>query len=99
MKVKVADLKNNLSYYLRRVRDEHERIEVCVRDEPTALLVPVETPDNEEPRLRKELAATGLAMTPPTRPGQTLPNITPAMAADGDTGCSSVVEMRREKDW
>lgn len=37
MKVKVGELKTNLSNYLRRVRDNGEEIEVCIREEAVVL--------------------------------------------------------------
>ena len=41
MRVKTADLRNNLSRYIREVRENSETIVVCDRDRPVAVLSPV----------------------------------------------------------
>jgi len=62
--VQIADLKNNLSAYLRKVRTGEEVI-ICDRKSPIAKIVPLSTGnfDLEE----QELIAKGL-MLPPQRP-------------------------------
>jgi prevent-host-death family protein len=41
VKVKAAELKNNLTRYLRRVREADETIVVCDQDKPVAVLRPL----------------------------------------------------------
>jgi prevent-host-death family protein len=59
MRVKTAALKNNLSRYLRHVRETGEEIIVCDRDTPIARIVsaqPVEVADPEWEAHKVEMA-------------------------------------------
>jgi prevent-host-death family protein len=62
--VKIADLKNNLSAYLRKVRTGEEVI-ICDRKSPIAKIVPLGTSDLDLEE--QELIAKGL-MLPPQKP-------------------------------
>ena len=65
MKVKIGELKDQLSHYLRIVRETGQDVEVCVRDEPVAMLQSIErasrTPnDVVRARLSQRLLDHGL---------------------------------------
>lgn len=62
--VQIADLKNNLSAYLRKVRTGEEVI-ICDRKAPIAKIVPLSTVDFDLEE--RELIAKGL-MRPPQKP-------------------------------
>jgi len=62
--VQIADLKNNLSAYLRKVRTGEEVI-ICDRKSPIAKIVPLSTGDFDLEE--QELIAKGL-MLPPQKP-------------------------------
>ncbi len=62
--VQIADLKNNLSAYLRKVRTGEEVI-ICDRKSPVAKIVPLNT--NDFDLEEQELIAKGL-MLPPQKP-------------------------------
>lgn len=104
MKVKVADLKANLSQYLRRVRETGERIEVCVREDKVAYLtsaadgVPDAAAVRESDALRRRLHEAGLTLVyeGAARP---LPDVKASMAGDRRTDVATVAAMRAEKGW
>ncbi|MBL8022146.1 MAG: type II toxin-antitoxin system prevent-host-death family antitoxin [Leptospirales bacterium] len=54
MKVKIAELKNNLSRYVHRVRERGEVIVVCDRDRPVACLVPLGNSSETDWRVYRE---------------------------------------------
>lgn len=105
MRIKVADLKANLSRHLRNLRKSGEPIEVCVREEPVAYLTSTsgEPPDPKASRLEGELVeklkAAGLVLV--TRgPAQPTPiPIKTSRAGDGRTDLATVKAMRAAKDW
>lgn len=106
MNVKTADLKNNLSKYLRRVRERGETIIVCDRDEPIATLSPVvRDEDAEWAKQRAEALAraqkAGLTIDIPLkRPGPApLMDITPTVAPDGRTDINTIDLVRGGRDW
>jgi antitoxin (DNA-binding transcriptional repressor) of toxin-antitoxin stability system len=106
MKVKTAEFKNNLSRYLRHVRERGMTIIVCDRDRPIAALSPLPVGEAEDPQWTKECAElrgrfeeVGLACRPPLRAAAGLPNIKPSKAPDGRPDISTVEEMRRARDW
>jgi prevent-host-death family protein len=76
MKVKSAELKANLSRYLKTVRETNESIEILIREEPVAYLTPIEqksdTESTEEMEkllcLKQALAKDGIILTPTTQP-------------------------------
>jgi prevent-host-death family protein len=104
VKVRTAELKNHLSRYLRRVRENHETIVVCDREVPVAVLAPIEEArkDSEWQKRCQKMAAAfgkaGLAVGFPQVQASGLPEIIPAKAARG-AKTSIVEEMRRSRDW
>jgi len=105
VKVKTAELKNNLSRYLRRVREAGETIVVCDRDKPVAVLGPLPA-ENLDPKQKVELdemqlrfAEAGLQFRRPTVPVTKLPKVRTTPAPDNRTDVVSVEEMRRARDW
>ena len=106
MKVKTAELKNNLSRYLRRVRETGETIVVYDRDKPIAMLGPLPERELFDPKLKIELdqmqvrfAKVGLELRRPDVLLNRLPKIKPTPAPDGRTDTDSVQEMRQGRDW
>jgi antitoxin (DNA-binding transcriptional repressor) of toxin-antitoxin stability system len=106
MNVKTADLKNNLSRYLARIRESGETIVVCDRDKPVAVLSPIERDeDSEWERYRAEALARakkiGLSIhIPMHRPKKpSLPDIHPVVAPDGRTDVSTIDLVRKGKDY
>lgn len=106
MRVKTADLKNNLSKYLRRVREMGETIIVCDRDEPVAALTPLQRDDDAEwARQRAEAlaraSALGITLDIPLKRPRTAcmrPTL-PVVAGDGRTDVSTMDFVRRDRDW
>lgn len=105
MKVKVADLKANLSRHLRQLQKTGEPIEVCVREDSVAYLTPASAgaPDQVAARqneaLRARLHTAGLVLTTECKPSHPLPAIQATIARDGRTDVSTVSAMRAERDW
>jgi antitoxin (DNA-binding transcriptional repressor) of toxin-antitoxin stability system len=106
MNVKTADLKNNLSRYLARVRETGETIVVCDRETPVAILSPiVRNEDAEWNRYRTEALARarkiGLNLQIPLqRPRKTpLPEVRPTVAPDGRTDLATIALARKGKDY
>lgn len=104
MKVKVAELKARLSGYVRQVRRTGEPVEVFVREESVAYLVPA-GPAASDPAARREeqarrdrLRAAGLRETAATGPGPR-PDIIARPAGDGRTDVSTMAALRGRKDW
>ncbi len=86
--VGIRELRQDLSRYLRRVR-EGERLVVTDRNRPVALLTPL--PEDEDPWQR--LIAEG-KVTPATRRWEDIP---PPLPATGSPTLSETIEeMRRE---
>lgn len=101
MKVKVGQLKANLSKYLREVQETGERIEVCVREKPVAYLTPIEDTGSVEDKRRKEiedkLEGSGIVISQWGTKSDFVP--TPGLAGDGKTIENTIVAIRQEKDW
>ncbi len=108
MNVKTADLKNNLSKYLRRVR-AGKTLTVFDRDTPIATLSPVvpAAPDDDA-AWQRERAATiakyakaGLHLTPPLKrpPPFPLADIIPTLAPDGRTDIKTIDLVRGGRDY
>ena len=105
MKVKVADLKANLSRHLLHVSQTGETLEVCVRENPVAYLAPVgggrasaaeiKTAD----ALRERLHAAGLVLAEPASTRKAPPPIHASVAEDGRTDVATVAVLRTAKDW
>jgi len=105
MNVKTADLKNNLSKYLRQVR-AGRTVTVLDRDKPIATLSPIATGADEVwLRERNELIARhakrGLTVTPPLKrpPAAPLADLKPALAPDGRRDIRTVDLARGDRNW
>ena len=99
MRVKSAELKANLSKYLKTVRKTKEPIEILIREEPVAYLTPIEQKSDRESSeemqnllyLKQALAKDGLILTPNTQPiGSKKTKPEPTIAEDGNTSIDSV---------
>jgi antitoxin (DNA-binding transcriptional repressor) of toxin-antitoxin stability system len=104
VKVKTAELKNNLSRYLRRIRETGETIVICDRDKPVAMLgpLPVREPEKNQAEfdeLQLRFAEAGLELRRPIIPMNQLPEVKTKPAPDGRTEIITVQEMRRSRDW
>lgn len=103
MKVKIADLKANLSRHLRQMRQSGEVIEVCVREDSVAYLTPVHKKGAEEAdaddALRLRLRRAGLILAKEGSPPAPLDHPSVAVAGDKRTDLSTVTALRAEKDW
>ncbi len=104
MQVKTAELKANLSRYVRQVRETGEPIEILLRDETVAYLTPASTPSRVAPeekaeqiRLEKAFSDSGLTCEWASQRQPVQPS--PVSAADGLTDVNSVAAIRAEKDW
>lgn len=106
MKVKVGELKTHLSSYLRKVEEDGEALEVCVRERPVAYLVPAVAADSGDSgeagaagSLAARLKAQGLVVsgTPVAARGLKLPE--PRLAGDQRKDVDSVRAMRSGRDW
>jgi prevent-host-death family protein len=106
MQVKTAELKNNLSKYLRRVREMGETIIVCDRDEPVAALTPINRDEDAEWTRRRAEAlaranALGITMEIPLqRPrAACMRPPKPVRARDGRTDVNTIDLVRKNRDW
>jgi antitoxin (DNA-binding transcriptional repressor) of toxin-antitoxin stability system len=106
MKVKTADLKNNLSRYLARIRLTGDMLIVCDRDEPVATLSPiVPHSDAEWEKKRKNVLAgakrLGLSVEFPLRRPDRLkkPHVHPTLAPDKRTDIRTIDLVRKGRDY
>lgn len=91
MRVKIGELKDQLSHYLRLIRETSQDVEVCVRDEPVALLQSIDravrTPQEVVvARLRSRLMNQGLIWAEGNHGEDRLPSIVASQAGDGQLG-------------
>ena len=92
-RVGIRELRQNLSVYVRRVREEGRAYEVTERGEPVARLTPLE---NRPISLIEQMIADG-RITPATRELKDLP---PPLPARGGKPLSKILqEMRDEERW
>lgn len=49
IQVETHEAKTRLSYFLSKVEKEHEKIKICRKGKPVALLVPLESPSPPDP--------------------------------------------------
>ena len=107
MKVKTADLKANLSSYVRKVRETGEPVEILLREEAVAYLTPVYGEKKQTVQeiqdmkaLERDLAEIGLTCQM-ARAGSKPSDVTPApaVAGDGQADVITVESIRSEKDW
>lgn len=111
MQVKTGELKNNLSKYLRRVRETGESITVCDRDKPVAVLSPlppeqVEAEEDrkwlkERERILKKSKRLGIRITIPQKRPRPLKElgIHPTVAPDGRTDIKTIDLVRGGRDY
>ncbi len=107
MKVKSAELKANLSRYLKTVRETKEPIEILIREEPVAYLTPIEQKSDIESseemkkllHLKQALAKDGIILSLNDIPTGAKSTPEPVVAHDGRTDMNSIQELRAEKDW
>lgn len=91
--VGIRELRQNLSVYVKRVREEGRAYEVTERGEPVARLTPL---DGRPTSLIDEMIADG-RIAPATRDWREIPQ---PLAARGRTPLSQVLqEMRDEERW
>ena len=111
MQVKTAELKNNLSKYLRRVRETGEPITVCDRNKPVAVLSPLppeqaETEEDREwlkerERILKKAKKLGIRLSIPRKRPRPLRElgIHPTVAPDGRTDIKTIDLIRGGRDY
>ncbi len=106
MNVKTADLKNNLSRYLARIRRSGDTIVVCDRNTPVATLAPIPHHPEEEwakyrlaalTRADKLGISIDLPVRSPDRSRKTL--IHPTVAPDGKTDIRTIDLVRKGRDY
>jgi prevent-host-death family protein len=91
--VGIRELRQNLSVYVKRVREEGRAYEVTERGEPVARLMPLE---DRPTSLIDEMIADG-RIAPATREWREIP--TPLAARGGKPLSQVVQEMRDEEGW
>jgi antitoxin (DNA-binding transcriptional repressor) of toxin-antitoxin stability system len=103
MDVKTAQLKNKLSYYLRRVRERGETVVVYDRDEPIAMLGPLTGSTDWKQRRLAVLAAvrkSDLELDIPAHaPTGILAGVAASVAPDGRTDLSTINLVRGGRDY
>ena len=107
MKVKTADLKANLSSYVRQVRESGEPVEILLREEAVAYLAPISGEQRQTAKQIQDMKALERAFKEigltcrMGRVGSKPSDVTPApvVAGDGRTDVNTVDTMRCEKDW
>lgn len=92
-RVGVRELRQNLSVYLKRVREEGRAYEVTERGEPVAHLTPL--PDRPVSTYERMVAEGRIA--PAKRPWDELPEPLPPLP--GKPLSEVLQEMRDEEDW
>ena len=106
MNVKTAELKNNLSRYLDRIRRSGETIIVCDRDEPVASLSPIVRDDDAEWRRYREEALArarqiGMEIAIPARrpEGPAISDAAPTRAPDGRRDLRTIDFVRDRRGY
>jgi antitoxin (DNA-binding transcriptional repressor) of toxin-antitoxin stability system len=102
MKVKLGQLKTHLSRYLKDVRETGNPIEVCVREETVAYLMPsiqatAVTRSQANLELARALESDGIKVSSWGRKFSTVPE--PGRCAAPIGGDNSVESIRSEKNW
>ena len=108
MRVNTAELKNNLSRYLRRVRQTGETITVCERNRPVAKLSPLDggkqsargRNQKEREALMRKAEALGIVLRLPQadRPMREI-DVEPEVASDGRTDRATIEWVRGDRDY
>jgi prevent-host-death family protein len=91
--VGIRELRQNLSVYVKRVREEGRAYEVTERGEPVARLTPLE----DQARSQIERMIADGRITPATRRWEAVP--TPLPAIKGKPLSQILREMRDEEPW
>jgi len=91
-RVGIRELRQNLSVYVRRVREEGRAYEVTERGEPVARLTPLE---GRPMSLIERMVADG-RITPATRTWDELPP--PVQLPPGGRALSEIIEEMRDED-
>ncbi len=92
-RVGIRELRQNLSVYLKRVREEGRAYEVTERGEPVARLTPLR---DAPMSIIDQMVADG-RVTPPTEPIDTLPP--PLPPPEGKSASEILREMREAERW
>ena len=105
MKIRVVDLKTNLSKVLREIQSSGETLEVCVRESTVAYLTPVHpkkgetNPAHDINRLTNSLADVGLILTGPHLQNERVARPKIHRAGDDQIDITTIGVIRSEKDW
>jgi prevent-host-death family protein len=109
MRVKTADLKNNLSRYLQRLLQTRESITILHRNRPVARIVPLRgragASDAEWAEERESIQAKAarkgvkIRMTEEAPPPMKDLDVKPTPAPDRRTDIETVTRLRREKAY
>lgn len=91
-RVGIRELRQNLSVYVRRVREEGRAYEVTERGEPVARLTPLE----DRPTSRIEQMIADGRITPPTREWSEMPE--PVHLPPGGPTLSEILQQMRDED-
>jgi len=92
-RVGIRELRQNLSVYVKRVREEGRAYEVTERGEPVARLTPLE----DRPMSEIERMIADGRITPATRRWEDIPPPLPAL--EGKPLSQILQEMRDEEPW
>ena len=91
-RVGIRELRQNLSVYVKRVREEGRAYEVTERGEPVARLTPLESRPTS---VIEQMTADG-RITPPTREWSDLPE--PVHLPPGGPPLSEILQRMRDED-
>jgi prevent-host-death family protein len=91
-RVGIRELRQNLSVYVRRVREEGRAYEVTERGEPVARLTPLA---DRPTSIYEQMVADG-RITPPTRDWSDLPE--PVQLPPGGPTLSEILQQMRDED-
>ena len=91
-RVGIRELRQNLSVYVKRVREEGRAYEVTERGEPVARLTPLE---DRPMSIIERMIAEGRA-TPPTRAWEDIPP--PMKLPEGGRPLSEILQEMRDED-
>lgn len=92
-RVGIRDLRQNLSVYVKRVREDGRAYEVTERGEPVARLTPLA---DRPTSVIEQMIAEG-RIAPAIKEFESLP--TPLPAVEGKTASQILIEMREEERW
>lgn len=109
MEARIADLKNNLSRFLKRMSESGEPITVLDRNTPIAKITPIRSKgrsvksnwqaESDSLRARAKKAGVKLAVTSVEPKPLRLLAVVPQVAPDGRRDINTVAAMRAEKEY